>query len=86
MTWTYLFQPRFRNDLRGMDTAVAQRIMAKLDEIKADPLRTMKRLKGSDVFSLRAGDFRIYARADMARRLLDFERAGHRRNIRQRPR
>lgn len=85
MAWNYTFQPRFVADLKALDLSVAQRILSKLDEIKADPLRTMKRLKGSDLFCLRIGDYRVYARAYTAQRLLDFIRAGHRRNIHERP-
>jgi mRNA interferase RelE/StbE len=85
MTWKYTFQPAFVGDLKGLDLAVAQRILEKLDSIKDDPLRTMKRLKGSDIFSLRVGDHRIYARASVSQRVLDFTRAGHRRNIHDRP-
>ncbi len=84
MTWSYTFQPSFHADLKRMDLQVAQRILQKLDVIKGDPLRAMKRLRGSDIFSLRVGDYRIYARAYTAQRLLDFTRAGHRRNIHDR--
>ena len=84
MTWNYTFQPTFLADLKGLDLPVAQRILAKIEEIKPNPLRTMKRLKGSDIFSLRIGDYRAYARVFTAQKLLDFTRAGHRRNIHDR--
>lgn len=84
MTWEYTFQPRFSADLKQLDLAVAQRILRKLDEIKGDPLRTMKRLKGSDIFSLRVGDHRVYARAFTAQKTLDYLRVGHRRNFHDR--
>ena len=84
MTWSYTFQPTFLADLKSLDLDVARRILAKLDDVKADPLRTMKRLKGSDLFSLRIGDYRVYARAYISQQLLDFVRAGHRRNIHDR--
>ena len=84
MTWRYSYQPRFVAGLKALDLAVAQRILAKLDGIKADPLRTMKRLKGSDLFSLRVGDYRVYALAKVADRTLQFQRVGHRRNIHDR--
>jgi len=41
----------------------------------------MKRLKGSDLFPLRVGDYRIYARAYTAKKVLDFTRAGHGWNV-----
>lgn len=84
MTWSYAYQPGFVADLKRLDLQVAQRILEKLDTIKDDPLRTMKRLKGSDLFSLRVGEYRIYARAYVAQRSLEFVRAGHRRNVHDR--
>ncbi|MFA5862603.1 MAG: type II toxin-antitoxin system RelE/ParE family toxin [Candidatus Thermoplasmatota archaeon] len=84
MTWNCTYQPAFVADLKRLDLQVAQRILEKLEAIKDDPLRTMKRLKGSDLFSLRVGEYRIYARAYVAQRLLEFVRAGHRRNIHDR--
>ncbi len=84
MSWSYTHQPTFLADLKRLDLAVAQRILRKIDEIRDDPLRTMKRLKGSDLFSLRIGDYRVYARAFTAQRLMDFVRAGHRRTIHDR--
>lgn len=76
--WTYTFQPRFHADLKRMDHEVARRILETLVRIQEDPLRTMKRLKGSDLFSLRVGDYRVHGRAFPSKRLLDFIRAGHR--------
>jgi mRNA-degrading endonuclease RelE of RelBE toxin-antitoxin system len=84
MSWKYSYQPRFLADLKGMDHGVARRILAKLEQIKGDPLRTMKRLKGSDLFSLRVGDYRVYARAYTPQKAMEFVRAGHRRTIHDR--
>ena len=78
MTWNYTFQPQFHADLKKLDHAVAIRILKTLDRQREDPLRSMKRLKGTDIFSLRVGDYRVYAKAYPSRRLLDFIRAGHR--------
>lgn len=84
MKWSYAYQPTFLADLKQLDLQVAQRILEKLEAIKGDPLRSMKRLKGSDLFSLRVGDYRVYGRAYVAQRLIEFVRAGHRRNIHER--
>lgn len=84
MTWSYTYQPAFVADLKRLDLKVAQRILEKLEAIKDDPLRTTKRLIGSDLFSLRVGDHRICARAYVAQKLLEFVRAGHRSNIHDR--
>ena len=84
MTWAYTYQPTFMADLKNLDQQVARRIIEKLEAIQDDPLRTMKRLKGSDLFWVRIGDYRVYARAYVAQQLLDFVRAGHRRNVHDR--
>ena len=84
MSWTYTYQPLFVADLKRLDHNVATRIIRKLESIRDDPLRMMKRLKGSDLFSLRVGDYRVYARAYVSRQLLDFIRAGHWRFIHDR--
>lgn len=52
------FQPAFHPDLKGLDLAVAPRFLRELSEVQGDPLRVMKRLKGSD--PLRVGDCRAY--------------------------
>ncbi len=84
MTWQYTYQPGFVADLKHLEHGTAVRIIEKLESIREDPIRTMKRLKGSDLFSLRVGDYRVYARAYVAQQLLDFVRAGHRRNVHDR--
>lgn len=84
MTWNYTFQPRFHADLKRLDQAVAVRILKTLERIQQDPLRTMKRLKGTDLFSRRVGDYRIYAKAYPGNRLIEFLRAGHRRSVHHR--
>lgn len=84
MTWKFTFQPGFHADLKRLDHDVAIRILRTLERIQEAPLRTMKRLKGSDLFSLRVGDYRVYARAYPSRELLDFVRAGHRSTVHDR--
>jgi mRNA-degrading endonuclease RelE of RelBE toxin-antitoxin system len=84
MKWSHTYQPAFVADLKRLDHQVAKRMLEKLEAMQSDPLRTMKRLKGSDLFSLCVGDHRIYARAYVAQRLLDVVRAGHRSNIHDR--
>jgi mRNA-degrading endonuclease RelE of RelBE toxin-antitoxin system len=81
MAWTYTFHPSFHADLKRMDLGLAQRILETLQRIQADPLRTMKRLKGSDLFSLRIGDYRVHALVYPGSRLVDFVRVGHRKNV-----
>ncbi|MHB8632861.1 MAG: type II toxin-antitoxin system RelE family toxin [Thermoplasmatota archaeon] len=84
MAWGYQYAPSFHADLKGLDAAVASRIMHKLHAIKEDPLRAMKRLKESDTFSLRIGDYRVYAEINSRTQEVTWTAAGHRRNIHDR--
>lgn len=78
MAWTLLYSDSARHDLRALDHAVAQQVLRKLDGIKADPLRSMKRLKGTKDWRLRVGDWRIVSQADASALVLTVKRIQHR--------
>ncbi|HLF16886.1 MAG TPA: type II toxin-antitoxin system RelE/ParE family toxin [Candidatus Thermoplasmatota archaeon] len=78
MTWRLDYSDSARRDLRALDHAVAQQVLRKLDSIRKDPLRSMKRLKGSKDWRLRVGDWRVVAQADATARLLTVKRVQHR--------
>lgn len=58
-----IYQVRFtQTSLRQfdkMDKPVQQRIISKLDSIIQDPLTSVKRLRGINLYSLRIGDYRV---------------------------
>ena len=78
MTWRLEYSDSARRDLRALDDAVARRVLRKLDGIQTDPLRSMKRLKGSKDWRLRVGDWRVVAQADAAGKVLTVKRIQHR--------
>jgi mRNA-degrading endonuclease RelE of RelBE toxin-antitoxin system len=78
VAWTLLYTESARRDLRALDHAAAQQVLRKLDGIKADPLRSMRRLQGSKDWRLRVGDWRVVAQADAAASALTIKRIQHR--------
>lgn len=78
VAWTLLYTESARRDLRALDHAVAQQVLRKLDGLQADPLRSMKRLKGTKDWSLRVGDWRVVAQADASASVLTIKRVQHR--------
>ena len=78
MAWKLLYSDSARRDLRALDHAVAQQVLRKLDAIKADPLRSMKRLTGAKDWRLRVGDWRVIAQADAPAKVLTVKRIQHR--------
>jgi mRNA-degrading endonuclease RelE of RelBE toxin-antitoxin system len=74
VTWSLQYTESARRDLRDLDHDVAQRVLRKLDAIKTNPLRSMKRLKGTKDWRLRVGDWRIVAEADATGETLTVKR------------
>ncbi|MCX6777912.1 MAG: type II toxin-antitoxin system RelE/ParE family toxin [Candidatus Micrarchaeota archaeon] len=67
--------------LERFDPAVAKRIVSKLQQAAKDPMHYFKRLKDSELYKLRVGDYRVMARLDFAQETLFIATIGHRRNI-----
>ena len=78
MPWRLEYTESARRDLRDLDHAVAQQVLRKLDSVKGDPMRSMKRLKGGRDWRLRVGDWRVIVRIDAASELATVLRVGHR--------
>lgn len=78
MAWALRYTASARRDLRDLDHAAAQQVLRKLDGIQDDPLRSMKRLKGTKDWRLRVGDWRVVAQVDAAASLLTVKRIQHR--------
>jgi mRNA interferase RelE/StbE len=77
MAWRLEYTESARQDLRNLDHAIAQQVLRKIHAIRNDPLRSMKRLKGSSDWRLRVGDWRVVVRVDAASELATVQRIGH---------
>lgn len=70
-------------NLEKLEPALSQRIFKKVEELSSDPFsKDIKRLKGSDYFRLRVGDYRIIFSVE--RNLIIILKVGHRKNIYER--
>lgn len=69
--WTLSFESRAEKDLGRLDRPVARRVIAALDRLLArDRSLDLRRLKGSDEWRLRVGDWRVRLRLDFDARLV----------------
>jgi len=81
VTFTILLHPKAAKPLKKIEEQTRSRITEKLRELRNSPERTGKRLKYSDFWSLRVGDYRaIYEiNRDNNRVLILF--IGHRKKV-----
>jgi len=67
-------------ELNKLESSIARRIVKKVDELSENPFsKDIKRLKGSDDFRLRVGDYRIIFDINETKILI--LKVGHRKNI-----
>lgn len=67
-------------NLEKLESAISQRIFKKVEELADNPFsKDIKRLKGSDYFRLRVGDYR--AIFSIEGDLITILKVGHRKNI-----
>jgi mRNA interferase RelE/StbE len=67
--------------LEKLDPPTARRILDKIDQAAENPLRFFQRLRGSELYKLRVGDYRVLARLNLAERKVSVATLGHRRNV-----
>ena len=72
--WTWEFRPPAARAFEGLDTAIQQRIVSKLDDIVTDewrdPPEYVEPLSGVPHGKIRIGDFRLGADADRDREVV----------------
>lgn len=69
--WRLEITPHARRDLRKLDKPIEGRVQAALAELVADPPRgDLKRLRGSDEFRLRVGNWRVRLKLEPSRRAI----------------
>jgi mRNA interferase RelE/StbE len=67
-------------ELNKLEPYIARRIIKKVDELSENPFsKDIKRLKGSDAFRLRVGDYRVIF--DISENIILILKVGHRKNI-----
>lgn len=69
--WAIRFERRADRDLSRLDPLVARRVIATLDRLlERDPSVDVRRLRGSDEWRLRVGDWRVRLRLDFDERIV----------------
>jgi mRNA interferase RelE/StbE len=63
--WALELERRAERDLTRLDPQIARRVIAALDRLRdRDPSLDLRRLKGSDEWRLRVGDWRVRLQLD----------------------
>ena len=67
-------------DLEKLENSISKRIIKKVEELSENPFsKDIKRLKGSNDFRLRVGDYRVIFSIEKA--TIQILKVGHRKNI-----
>jgi mRNA interferase RelE/StbE len=67
--WTLEFERRAERDMARLDPQIARRVIVALDRLlDQDPSLDLERLRGSDEWRLRVGDWRVRLQLDFETR------------------
>jgi len=81
VVFVVLLHPRAAKDLDKIGKLVGQRIQEQLRELKARPEQVGKRLRYSDFWSLRVGDYRVIYEIDRRKHQVIVLFIGHRKKV-----
>ena len=81
MTFSVLLHPKAADELNNIKEPVRQRIRERLKELRIDPEASGKRLRYTDFWSTRIGDYRAIYEIKRDRDQVVVLYIGHRRNV-----
>ncbi len=73
--------PAAKKSLRKLPREIAEMILRKLYSIKENPLGHIERLKRSQLWKLRIGDYRAIMMIDTGEKIMHIVKVGHRKDI-----
>ncbi len=76
-----IIQPTAKKDLKKLPNEIVAVILKKIYSIKDNPLRFIERLKGSQLWKLRIGDYRAILFLKTKEQENHVLKVGHRKNI-----
>lgn len=80
MPFKIIWDEKAYASLNKLEPAISRRILKKVDELSENPFsKDIKKLKGSDDFRLRIGDYRVIFFIE--KDLIQILKVGHRKNI-----
>jgi mRNA interferase RelE/StbE len=81
MDYQVLWSEAASRQLAKLDRSVAKRIFEKVEGLRNEPLRQLRRLVGQPYFRLRVGDYRVIVDVNQGTLLVLDLRVGHREAI-----
>ena len=81
MKYTVRWTETSLHQLKKVDKAAAERIIAKVEAVSEMPFRFVKLIKGFDLYVLRVGDYRVIMSIEQKKMVIFVFEVGHRRYI-----
>jgi len=81
MSFRVIWSSKSNKRLSKLDDKIMISIIKKVEEIKTNPIRYLKRLKRINAFKLRVGNYRVIIDLDKSKNELTVLTLGHRKNI-----
>ena len=81
MVFTVVLHPKAAKALEKIEKSIRSRIIEELRELRNRPERVEKRLKYSDFWSLRVGDYRVIYEVDRGKNQVVVLFIGHRKKV-----
>ena len=81
MVLAVLLHPKAAKELEKIEDQIKSRIKERLKELRDNPERSRKRLKPSDFWSLRIGDYRAIYEIDRNKKQVIILFIGHRKKV-----
>ena len=80
MSFKIIWDEKAHDSLNKLEPSISRRIFKKVEELSENPFsKDIKRLKGSNDFRLRVGDYRVIFEID--KETIIILKVGHRKNI-----
>lgn len=81
MTYRVMWTRKALHQLDKIDKNVQKRMIERIEAVRDDPLGSVKRLKGFDLYSLRVGDYRMILSIEKRATVVIVLDAGHRSTV-----
>jgi mRNA interferase RelE/StbE len=81
LTFSVFLHPRASDELNRLDETIAQRIKIQLRELKDDPDKKGAKLRYTDYWRMRIGDYRAIYEIDYQEKRVIVLYIGHRKNV-----
>lgn len=81
MTYEVILTKIATQQLSKMEKNIAKKIADKLEKIRDNPFLFVRKLRDSDFYRLRVGDFRVIMNIDRGKMVILVIEVGHRKNI-----